>query len=97
MTRDFARNALPLTSGRFAPTKQAESIQQNSWLFVIRSIEHLLSVCVLDSGLPGWSMDTKNIVVAFWPRVSAVNEEYGIRVVSSEPGMETAWLVLDSE
>ena len=97
MTRDFARDALPLSGGGFAPTSRASSTQQNSWLFLLRSMESLLSVCVHGSGLPGWSMDTQNIVVAFWPRSSVMNGRYGIRVVSAQADMNASWLLLDSE
>ena len=97
MTRDFASDALPLSSSRFAPTSQALDTQQNSWLFVLRALDNLLSVCVLGSGLPGWSMDTKNIVVAFWPRSSVVNGRYGIRVVSAQADMNVTWPPFDSE
>lgn len=97
MTRDFARDALPISGGRFAPTSQAQPTQVNSWLFLLRSIKNLLSVCVHDSGLPGWSMDTKNIVVAFWPRTSVVNTKYGLRVLSTQEAMNVSWLLLDSE
>ena len=97
MTRDFANDALPISLSRFAPTRQAQPVQQNSWLFILRAIENLLSVCVHGSGLPGWSMDTRNIVVALWPRVSVMNEKYGIRVVSPQPDMNVSWLPLDSE
>lgn len=97
MTRDFASDALPISGGRFAPTSQAKPSQVNSWLFILRSIEDLLSVCVHGNGLPGWSMDTKNIVVAFWPRLSVVNTKYGIRVISTQAAMNASWLLLDSE
>lgn len=97
MTRDFAADALPISSSRFAPTRQAWPSQQNSWLFLLRSMENLLSVCVHGSGLPGWSMDTKNIVVAFWPRSSVMNGKYGIRVVSAQADMNASWLLLDSD
>ena len=97
MTRDFARDALPISSGRFAPTTQAAATQINSWVFLLRSIENLLSVCVHDKGFPGWSMDTKNIVIAFWPRTSVMNQDYGIRVVLPQPDINTSWLLLDSE
>ena len=97
MTRDFASDALPLSASSFAPTNRAKSTQQNSWLFLVRSIENLLSVCVHDRGLPGWIMDTKNIVVAFWPRASVMNLKYGIRVQSAQADMNASWLTLDSE
>ena len=99
MTRDFANDALPLASGRFAPTRQAKSIQTNSWRFVIRSIENVLSSCVRGRGLPGWSMDTSNIVVAMWPRTSVINDKYGIKLASTQPDTDTdtSWLVLNPE
>lgn len=96
MTRDFAGDALPISGNHFAPTSRALSTQQNSWLFILRSLETLLSVCVHDSELPGWSMDTQNIVVAFWPRSSVMNEKYGIRVISAQADMNASWLFLDS-
>ena len=96
MTRDFANDALPLSGDRFASTSRALSVQLNSWLFIIRALESLLSVCIHGSGLPGWSMDTKNIVVAFWPRSSVMNGEYGIRVVSAQADMNAS-LLLGSE
>lgn len=96
MTRDFAGNALPLSSHRFAPTRQASAIQQSSWLFILRYLEVLLSTCVHDSGLPGWSTDAKNIVLAFWPRSSVMNGKYGIRVVSALADMNTSWPAFDS-
>ena len=97
MTRDFGNDALPISASRFASTRQAQPVQQSSWLFIIRAIENLLSVCVHASGLPGWSMDTKNIVVALWPRGCVMNEKYGIKVTSPQPDMNTSWLPLDSE
>ena len=97
MTRDFANDALPLSASRFAPTKRALPTQQNSWLFVLRAVDSLLSVCVHDSGLPGWSMETQNIVVAFWPRLSMMNVKYGIRMVSAQADINASWLLLDSE
>lgn len=97
MTRDFADDALPMSNGRFARTSQATTTQQNSWLFILRSIEKLLSVCVQGRGLPGWSMDTKNIVIAFWPRSSVMNGKYGIRVISAQAEVNASWLLLDSE
>lgn len=97
MTRDFAGDALPISRGHFAKTSRALDTQQNSWVFLLRSIENLLSVCVHGSGLPGWSMDTKNIVVAFWPRSSVMNGKYGIRVISAQADMNASWPLLDSE
>ena len=96
MTRDFAGDALPISGNRFAPTNRALSTQQNSWLFLIRSLEALFSACVQGRGLPGWAMDTQNIVVAFWPRTSVMNEKYGIRRLSRQVGMNASWLPLDS-
>ena len=83
MTRDFANDALPISGSRFAPTSRATAAQTDSWLFITRAFEKLLSVCVRGQGIPGWSMDTKNIVVAFWPRWSPVDEKYGIRALRS--------------
>lgn len=97
MTRDFANDALPVSRSSFAPTSRASDTQQNSWLFLLRSINDLLSVCVQDRGLPGWSMDTRNIVVAFWPRNSLMNTKYGIRVVSPQADVNASSLLLDSE
>ena len=97
MTRDFANDVLPLSSGRFARTNQAQATQQNSWLFVMRSVENLLSVCVRGKGLPGWSLETKNIVVAFWSRSSVMDSNYGIRVRSPQSDMNTSWLLLSFE
>lgn len=96
MTRDFAGDVLPISDGRFAPTSRALSTQQNSWLFLLRSVENLLSVCVQGSGLPGWSMDTKNIVIAIWPRSSVMNGKYGIRAESAQADMNASWPLLDS-
>ena len=96
MTRDFADDVLPISNGHYAPTRFAEPIQQSSWVFLLRSIENLLSVCVQGSGLPGYSMGTRNIVVAFWPRFSPMDRAYGIRVMSPEPDMNTSWLLLSS-
>ena len=96
MTRDFANDALPVSSGRFAPTGKAKAAQTNSWLFITRAFENLLSVCVRGQELPGWSMDTKNIVVAFWPRWSPVDAKYGIRVVSSEPDLDASRTIVIS-
>ena len=90
MTRDFANDALPLSSSRFAHTSRAKATQTDSWLIIMRAVENLLSVCVRGEGLPGWSMDTKNIVVAFWPRFSPVDVKYGIRAESSQPEMDTS-------
>ena len=97
MTRDFASQALPISGDRFAPTSQAKAVQRSSWLFLVRSLEYLLSVCVRDNGLPGWAMDTKNIVVAFWPRTSVMNEKYGIRMASAQADSNSSWLILSSE
>ena len=96
MTRDFAGDALPISGNRFAPTDRALSTQQNSWLFLLRSLERLFTVCVQGRGLPGWVMDTQNIVVAIWPRTSVMNELYGIRVLSTQLGMNASYLLLDS-
>lgn len=95
MTRDFAGDSLPTPDGRFAPTRRAQDIQQSSWLFLFRTIENLLSVCVQGRGSPGWSMETKNIVVALWPRFSDIDKAYGLRVISPEPEMNTSWLLLN--
>lgn len=95
MTRDFADDSLPTSDGRFAPTKRAQAIQQSSWVFLFRTIEKLLSVCVQGRRLPGWSMENKNIVVALWPRFSDIDKAYGIRVISPEPDMNTSWLLLN--
>ena len=97
MTRDFANDALPVSRSSFAPTSRASDTQQNSWLFLIRSINSLLSVCVHEKGLPGWSMDTGNIVVAFWPRNSVMNAKYGIRVVTAPADANASWVLVDSE
>ena len=97
MTRDFADDALPLARGGYARTDRAQPTQLNSWLFLLRSIESLLSVCVRGRGLPGWSMDTRNIVVAFWPRPSVMNVKYGIRAETTQANMNTSWLLLDLE
>ena len=96
MTRDFAGDALPISGNRFAPTDRALSTQQNSWLFLIRSLEKVFTACVQGRGLPGWLMDTQNIVVAIWPRTSVMNELYGIRVLSTQVGTNASWLLLDS-
>ena len=96
MTRDFASDVLPISGNRFAPTDRALSTQQNSWLFLLRSLERVFTVCVQGRGLPGWLMDTQNIVVAIWPRTSVMNELYGIRVLSAQVGMNASWLLLDS-
>ena len=95
MTRDFASDALPISNGRFAPTQKASPTQISSWLFIIRAFQSLLSVCVRGDGLPGWSMDTKNIVVAFWQRGSAMNEAYGIHATLSEPGTDTSLITIN--
>ncbi len=42
-------------------------------------------------------MDTKNIVIAFWPRSSVMNGKYGIRVISAQAEVNASWLLLDSE
>lgn len=97
MTRDFADDALPLPRSGYARTDRAQSTQQNSWLFLLRTIESVLSVCVHGRGLPGWSMDTQNIVVAFWPRISVMNAKYGIRVQTTRADMNASWLLLNSE
>ena len=96
MTRDFASNVLPISSSRYAPTSSAKATQTSSWLFVIRAFNHLLSVCVLGEGLPGWSLDTKNIVVAFWPRFSPIDQKYGIRAILSQSDEDTSPLILIS-
>lgn len=97
MTRDFGDDALPLARSGYARTDRAQPTQQNSWLFLLRSIESLLSVCVHGKGLPGWAMDTQNIVVAFWPRKSVMNLRYGFRVDTTQADMNASWLLLDSE
>ena len=96
MTRDFANDALPISSGRFAPTRKAGPAQTNSWFFIMRALDNLFSVCVRGEGLPGWSMDTKNIVVAFWPRHSEVDVKYGIRALSSQPDSDTSRTIVIS-
>lgn len=97
MTRDFASNVLPISRNRFAPTRQAQDIQQDSWRFILRAVDNLLSVCVRGKGLPGWSMETPNIVIAFWPRTSEMNEKYGLRLPLAELDTNTSSLVLSSE
>lgn len=90
MTRDFANDALPISSSRFAYTSRAKDVQTSSWFFIMRALDNVLSVCVRAEGLPGWSTDTKNIVVAFWPRFSSVDVKYGIRAESSHPDVNTS-------
>ena len=53
------------------------------------------------SGMPGWMTLSENIVVAFWPRGSAVDQRYGIGSVGSgggagngtEEGGSSGWIV----
>ena len=90
MTRDFANDALPLSSSRTAYTGRAKADQTSSWFFIMRALENLFSVCVRGEGLPGWSTDSKNIVVAFWPRWSTVDVKYGIRAESLQPDVNSS-------
>lgn len=81
MTIDFNEKVLPLpedAGGGFLPTRFHAVRQYDDWAGLVVGMNSLFLSCVQQHGLPGWRVETANIIIAFWSRDSIMNEQYGI-------------------
>ena len=88
MASDFGRRTLPLDSGAYLQPSDTV-LTGVSWRKVFDSANQVLNQCVRrgQDPLPGWntvssmasgtSRDEAPIIVAFWPRNSAMDTRYG--------------------
>lgn len=85
MAKDFGRDALPTRSGEYYPPRRGPIKMLTTWNHILRVAEILHRRCILEppANEAGWSMVSDGIVVAFWPRVSVINERFG-------PGVQLA-------
>lgn len=49
---------------------------------IINTMQSLFFDCVAQHNLSGYILETENIVIAFWPRTSIMEEQYGHRASS---------------
>lgn len=79
MAKDFGRDALPTRSGEYYPPRRGPIQTLTTWHHILRVADLLYRRCILETrdNEAGWSMVSEGIVVALWPRDSAINEKYG--------------------
>ncbi len=85
MARDFDFESLPTRSGEYYPPNRGPIQKLSTWSHIFRVAEPLYYGCIYgpDKDDAGWSIVAGGIVVAFWPRNSAMDEMYGPNVRSS--------------
>ena len=79
MRRDFEDDVLPF-SGPMPGYLPGTGFPAHSdkWADVYRVVDRLLHTCVRERRRPGWALLGYDIVVAFWPRASYVDQIYGL-------------------
>ena len=84
MARDFAPDALPTEDGGHYRTINRSPVQLTTWFNVFRAAEPLYYGCLYQPTVQdsGWAAVDDNIIVAFWPRQSPMNQQYGGRVLA---------------
>ena len=63
----------------FFPTDDSYTVQMDEWSIILKALEMVLHSCVLDDLNPGFHIVDNDIIVAFWPRRSIINEMYGLK------------------
>ena len=91
MRRDYAQGVLPLEDGRYLPVG-GPPVTQVTWGGIIDGFKAVIITCVSGSSprMNGWAL-VGDIVVAFWPRNSQIDQLYGFFTtgVSSRLANET--------
>ena len=77
MARDFPVDVLPTGTSNFYNTMSGNLHQMDRWGPLASKMQILIKDCAEGPALSGWTLKTKNIVVAFWPTKSVMNEQYG--------------------
>ena len=82
MAKDFGRDALPTRSGEYHPPRRGPIQTLTTWYHILRVADILYRRCILEPPVneAGWAMVSEGIVVAFWPRVSVINERFGLNI-----------------
>ena len=89
--RDYANDVLPFappTAG-YLPTSGLP-LQTDTWARVYGMANGVLDTCVRREKTPGWGVIGEDIVVAFWPRGSFIDQAYGL--YGNGGGVEDAYL-----
>ncbi len=67
-----------LPFGPDVPATAPVNLQLETWHGIGQGVVRLFDVCLRGRGLPGWTSISENIVVAYWPGDSLMNEYYGV-------------------
>ena len=89
MTKDFGNDVLPTDNGGFFPATTSTVHQMDTWRTIWGKIVGLLHECVRENELPGWALETRNIVIGFWMKGSVMDNKYGARhsfTLPTQPG-----------
>ena len=84
MAKDFGRDALPSRSGEYRPPRRGPIQTLTTWNHIFRVADLIHQRCILvpTANEAGWAMVSEGIVVSFWPRVSVINERFGLNIQS---------------
>ncbi|KAL9128764.1 MAG: hypothetical protein Q9217_002613 [Psora testacea] len=77
--RDFADDSLPFAppSTGYLPASGLP-LATRTWAEVYALVNGVLDTCVRKQEKPGWAVLGEDIVVAFWPRGSFIDQAYGL-------------------
>ena len=81
-----------LPTGPDSPAPAPVNLQLETWHHIRLGIIDLFHDCLSGRGLPGWTSVSENIIVAFWPENSLMNQDYGVNdatnfKISNQPNL----------